>query len=78
MVASGLSRAKHTKFLWPSEKQGVEDFQNAFAQSRCAVEGKQFLAYPRPSVDFQNCARGAALIKQTTRANKKRSVHRAI
>jgi hypothetical protein len=32
MVASGLSRTKHTKFLWPSEKQGVEDFQNAFTR----------------------------------------------
>jgi hypothetical protein len=66
MVASGLSRTKHTKFLWSSEKQGVEDFQNAFAQSHCAVEAKRFLppGWPeRTKKEFTLCA---ARSKQTT------------
>jgi hypothetical protein len=46
MVTSGLGRTKYTKFLWPSDKQGVEDFQNEFAKAYCAVEAKHFFALP--------------------------------
>jgi hypothetical protein len=72
MVASGLNRAKHTKFLWPSEKQGVEDFQSAFAQSRCAVEGKQFLAHPPPECRLPKL-RSRLGTDQTNNASKQKN-----
>jgi hypothetical protein len=54
MVASGLSRTKHTKFLSPSDKQGVEDFQNESAKAHCAVEAKHFLPCPRAKLISEN------------------------
>jgi hypothetical protein len=66
MVTSGLGRTKYTKFLWPSDKQGVEDFQNEFAKAHCAVEAKHFLPCHQGKVDFRKRARSGATIKQTT------------
>jgi hypothetical protein len=54
MVTSGLGRTKYTKFLWPSDKQGVEDFQNEFAKAHCAVEAKHFCPATRAKLISEN------------------------
>jgi integrase len=75
MVASGLSRTKHTKFLWPSDKQGVEDFQNKFAKPQCAVEAKQFLPPPPwAKLISETRTQRRAAIEQTT--NKHQTLRR--